>query len=901
MEKELYLTDLIEQPVLQKIQDAFSDMVGMAALTTDATGKPVTEGSNFTDYCMKYTRKSKTGCARCEECDRYGAVMTGESGKPTSYECHSGLIDFAAPIMANGKMVGSFIGGQVLTEKPDPEKIRKVAEEIGVGFDEYWDAISRVQIIPKEKIDKATDFLFTVATVLSDMAMSKHQVLAANIEIEKAARMKTDFLANMSHEIRTPMNAVIGMAEMALREDIPDNAREYINQIKSSGRALLAIINDILDFSKIESGKMDILPVNYEPMSLFNDVTNIIMTRLVDKDVELDLDIAPDIPVRLCGDNIRIRQVLINLANNAVKFTNKGQVRIKVDFETVEGDKGLLKVDVIDTGIGIKKENLKNIFESFRQLDSTRNRNVEGTGLGLAITRLLIGLMDGSLSVESEYGWGSKFSFVLPQRIVDPAPAMSVKDPGRIVAAGVFRNHYIADNFIRDTERLHVKCFDFGNTVSHEAEYFRMRSREPEAEFFLFMDQESLDEKWDEFIKAHREINVVIVSDFVQDSKLTRPNMMMVKKPLSCMNLALVFNKEKIEFNSVHSNEDDADFIAPEGNILIVDDNMVNLAVAEGLMEPLKIHTVTATCGREAIKKAAEFKFDIILMDHMMPEMDGIEAARLIREGGGVNSSTPIIALTANAVGNAKEMFLESGMDDFIPKPVEVRTLITKIKNWLPEEKVIRAISENELEEKDKRQSAGKLVIGDLDTEGAIEALGNEKLFMKVLKEYYRVIGQKSSKIRELFEAGDWQGYTIELHALKSASRQIGARQLGDMAAELERAGKENDTGYIRENSERALTKYLSYSAVLAPYFKEEEPCADKKEADPEEIRIILGKLSEAAEDLDPDRMEELADKLMQFSFPEEMRDYPERIKNACEELDVDIVSRLSEEWRALL
>ena len=167
---DLYITDLIDQSILQKIQDAFSNMVGMAALTTDATGHPVTKGSNFTEYCMKYTRQSKVGCSRCEECDRYGAIQTKESGKPTSYFCHSGLIDFAAPIMANGKMIGSFIGGQVLTEKPDPVKIMQVAKEIGVDFEEYWEAIEKVQIIEKSQIDKATDFLYTIANVLSDMA-----------------------------------------------------------------------------------------------------------------------------------------------------------------------------------------------------------------------------------------------------------------------------------------------------------------------------------------------------------------------------------------------------------------------------------------------------------------------------------------------------------------------------------------------------------------------------------------------------------------------------------------------------------------------------------------------------------------------------------------------------------
>ena len=275
---ELRLTDLIDTEVLQKIQDGFSDMTGMAALTTDANGVAVTEGSNFSDFCMKYTRTSKVGCARCEQCDRKGSEMALENGTSIIYFCHAGLMDFAAPIMVNGKMMGCFIGGQVLTEAPDPDKMKKIAEEIGVNPEEYFEAAKKVHIVKQEVIDKSAKGLYTLADVLSDMAYNKYLVYQANIELERSGNMKSDFLANMSHEIRTPMNAVIGMAEMALREELPLAAREYINQIKEAGKSLLTIINDILDFSKIESGKMDINEVDYEPMSMVYDVANIVMT-----------------------------------------------------------------------------------------------------------------------------------------------------------------------------------------------------------------------------------------------------------------------------------------------------------------------------------------------------------------------------------------------------------------------------------------------------------------------------------------------------------------------------------------------------------------------------------------------------------------------------------------------
>ena len=896
----LYLTDLIDQATLQKIQDAFSNMVGMAALTTDSTGHPVTNGSNFTDYCMKYTRQSPVGCARCEECDRYGAVMTHQSGRPTSYYCHSGLIDFAAPIMANGEMIGSFIGGQVLTERPDPDKIRKVADEIGVDFDEYWTAIKKIQVIPKERIDRATDFLFSIASVLSDMAMGKHQALLANSEIARAAQMKTDFLANMSHEIRTPMNAVIGMAEMALREDLPDSAREYINQIKSSGRALLAIINDILDFSKIESGKMDIFPVEYDSMSLFNDVSNIIMTRLVDKDVELILDITPEIPVLLYGDNIRIRQALINLANNAVKFTNEGEIRIVVRFKKTDDSNGILKISVVDTGIGIKEDNLQAIFESFSQVDSTRNRNVEGAGLGLAITKRLINLMDGDLTVESEYNVGSTFTMSLPQIISDPTPAMRVKSPAQTCALSLFQDARMSKRFLIDVKRLGIQAYNLNADADLEHGYKSLSQFNPNIEFFMFFDHDMLTEERKHFIENHPEIQGVLVSDYIQDIRLHIPNLMIVKKPLSSMNLSMIFNKEKIIFSGHSEYDDDADFTAPDAWVLIVDDNIVNLTVAEGLLEPLKLNTVSAASGKEAIKRAQEHKFDIIFMDHMMPEMDGITATKEIRKQIPEYENIPIIALTANAVGSARDMFLEAGMNDFIAKPIEVRTLMTKVHQWLPQEKIHRITEEEKAAENSKNNSSPAIEIGDLDTATAIRMLGNEKLFWNVLKEYHRVILSKAESIRSHYAAEDWQAYTIEVHALKSSSKQIGAMTLSKMAAELEKAGKENNIDYIHSNTEYAIEKYLAYEPILAPYFVKEED-TNKPHVDFSVLSELLAKLREASESLDSDEMETLCTEICKYQYPEDQEEYPSKLKNACDDIDVDAVIEILDEWEVFI
>ncbi|MBD5444805.1 MAG: acetyltransferase, partial [Lachnospiraceae bacterium] len=604
MDYELYLTDLIERDVLQRLQDAFSKQTGIAALTTDRNGIPVTEGSNFSEFCTKYTRNSPVGCMHCTQCDKEGAEQAMERGKATAYYCHAGLVDFAAPIMANGKMVGCFIGGQVLTTPPDEEQIKKIAREIDVDPDEYYEAACKVKIVDKEVIDNATEFLGTIAGILSDMAYNEYCVQRANIALEKTSNMKSDFLANMSHEIRTPMNAVIGMAEMALREELPPAAREYILQIKESGKALLTIINDILDFSKIESGKMDINVVDYEPMSVISDVTNIVMTRLKGKEVELILDISPGMPNKLLGDNIRIKQVLLNIANNAAKFTNIGRILIKMDYMNSAPGEIELQVSVEDTGIGIRKEDMDKLFKSFQQVDSKRNRNIEGTGLGLAISQQLLELMKGKIWVESEYEKGSKFHFTIPQKIVDDTPSITVKDAEKIMAVGIISNQYVKERLSSDMNRLGVEYME----LDSNADFGIFQG---DKQIFLFIEQQVMSGPFEVFIKNNPQITAVLLVDFYnQDEYENIPNMLIVKKPLSILTIAMILNNEEMSFSDNEGAMIEFEFVAPDANVLIVDDNEVNLTVAEGLLKPLNMKVDRACSGMEAIDKIGRIHYD---------------------------------------------------------------------------------------------------------------------------------------------------------------------------------------------------------------------------------------------------------------------------------------------------
>ena len=893
------LTDLIDLNLLQRIQDSFSRMTGMAVLVTDANGKPITKGTGFTDYCMKYTRKSKLGCERCEQCDKVGAETTHKTGKIATYMCHSGLTDFAAPIVIHGELIGCFIGGQVLTKRPPKAFIRGVAKDLGIDFDEYWAALEKVEVLDQEKIDAAAEFLYTNASVLSDIAYGKYIALEATKEVEKAAAMKSDFLANMSHEIRTPMNAVIGMAEMALREDLTPEARSYITQIKTSGKALLNIINDILDFSKIDSGKMDINPVEYEPLVMFHDVANVVIPRLKDKDVELLVQIEPTLPKVLMGDDLRVRQVLINLVNNAIKFTNRGHVDIIVDYDKIDEENICVKVAVKDTGIGIKKEDLGKLFQSFQQVDSKRNRNIEGTGLGLAISKHLLELMGGNIRVDSVYEKGSTFSFELPQKVLNFEPAVQIDNAKDIVAIGYFDNACFAKQFYTDTNRMGV--YSIALTVSYQyEELFETYEKEMEGKrIFLFMEECNYDEYIEQILTDHPEITGVMLAEYFSDKKSEMDNLKIITKPFSTLPIAMALQDEHIIYRDADEMFE-FDFVAPDADILIVDDNPVNLIVAEGLLKPLNMKIVKATSGKMALELLEKEQFDIIFMDHMMPELDGVETTRIIRRLHPDLNDVPIIALTANAMDGSREMFLDEGMNDFVPKPIELKTITAKIKQWLPSEKIKKG-EHIDSEKETEADTAKKLEIGDLDTAAAIKMLGSDQLFFSILKEYYKAIPAKSMLIKECEQKEDWKTYTIEVHALKSISRQIGANELADMAADLERAGNEGDIQKIKNGTNQMLQKYVGYSDILEPFCQEKEAVADKNSIKKELLLEYFERMTEAIDDLDMDKMEKVICDMDSFEYPDEQMKFYEQLKAAVENIDVDRCQEIMDNWKKIV
>jgi signal transduction histidine kinase/FixJ family two-component response regulator/HPt (histidine-containing phosphotransfer) domain-containing protein len=890
-DRELLLTDLIDIKTLQRIQDDFSAMTGIAALITDENGIMVTEGSNFSIHCREYMRKSPVGCERCQKCDKTGAELAVKNGKPVLYVCHAGLKNFSAPIMAGDKLVGCFVGGQILTESLSTETLRRTASEMGLDQEAYAAAAEQVRIVDQKEIDNAIEILTIIADILSDMAYNKYLVYFANIEVEKSAKMKSDFLANMSHEIRTPMNAVIGMAEMALREELPVSAREYINQIKEAGKSLLAIINDILDFSKIESGKMDINLVDYEPMSMIYDVANIVQTRLKEKDVELILEVSPSMPNKLLGDNIRIKQILLNLANNAAKFTHKGEILLKMDFAKVAENEIEMHVAVKDTGIGIKKEDISRLFQSFQQVDSKRNRNIEGTGLGLAISKQLLTLMNGNIWVESEYDKGSQFSFILPQEIKDETPCISVKEPSGMLIAGLISNPYVRDSLSADAVKLGVGYF----TLHSWRELNVLPGKGSGKKVFFFIEYPLFSDVVEAYVRDHPEITGVLLINFYDHVKYDIPNLMVVKKPLFVLNLAMILNGE-----TLLAEDDNVDkrfeFIAPEAEVLIVDDNAVNLTVAEGLLEPLKMKIDTAISGKAAVDKITKRHYDIVFMDHMMPELDGVETTHIIRRFHPEYNDVPIIALTANAVDGTKEMFCREGMNDFVAKPIELRILVSKVKQWLPPEKIQRAAQSTP-----QRGGKTNIRVGDLDVSYALKFLGSEDLFWTVLKVYYRSIEKKAELIKALEEQEDWPGFTIEVHALKSSSKQIGAIGLSEKAAALEKAGNARDSAFIHRRTDEMLLQYMGYLPILEPFCTEKQEKDGKEKISAGRIHIFFSEMRVALEDLDMDKMEDVIREMSRYGYEGWQQELFSGLKSAVEDVDVDNCEAILQQWERRL
>lgn len=524
-------------------------------------------------------------------------------------------------------------------------------------------------------------------------------------EAEAANMAKSSFLANMSHEIRTPINAILGMNEMILREEKDPAIRGYAGNIQASGNSLLSIVSDVLDISKIESGKLEIIPVDYEVNSLISDCCNMAAGRAKAKELELLVECADNVPMKLCGDETHIRQIIMNLLTNAVKYTEKGTVKLIVSGRFTDGG-FVLKVDVSDTGIGIAEENLPQLFTQFQRFDLQRNRNIEGTGLGLSIVKRLCDLMSGTITARSVLGSGSTFTVELPQKVVDSTPC-----------GGVNLNY----------------------SAGAEHEYH-------------------------------------------------------------------------------HS------FEAPEAKILAVDDLPVNLLVIANLLKETRIKIDTAGSGRECLDKCSQQKYDLILMDHMMPEMDGVQTfEKLHGDKSSPNFETPVIMLTANALAGMREQYMDVGFADYVSKPVRGAKLEEAIRRNLPESLIKPASPEIPAEAVSTEPSGFADIcsaVPELNVNAALQyCCGSAELLNDLLHDFTE--NDHFSDLKAAFEEKRWEDYRRHAHSLKSTSLMIGLTGLSERARASELALKGGCTEFAELNHDSLIEEYSALLGKIKDYLKD--------------------------------------------------------------------------------
>ncbi len=744
------------------------------------------------------------------------------------------------------------------------------------------DPLYNSDAVPEAVISYMFIFIFGIIScyIAEHLSLRSAMLSEAVDDAENANKTKSDFLANMSHEIRTPMNAIVGMCELILRErDISETVREYCFNIQNSGRSLLSIINDILDFSKIESGKMELIEDEFNIASTLNDVINMAVTRKGNKKLDLVVHVDPDIPMELIGDEIRIRQIIINLVTNAIKYSDEGCVSIRVS--QTKHDYGInLSVSVADTGIGITEEDLEKLFSSFQQVDTKKNRSVEGTGLGLAISKRLITRMGGFINVFSEYGKGSEFRFVIPLKVKNPAPFISIKDADKIHAAGYIDFGKFSSQ--KTAEEYRVLIDELGPGLHTDIKLYdtmeELKKAAAENDFtHLFAAREEYVSEADFFSKASEKTEIIVVQDRT-DAVDVPDGIKCMYKPFYILSVAAVFNHENILTNLNDRRNSNIRFVAPKARILVVDDNPINLKVAVGLMRPYHMQVITADSAKAAVSLLRSKDFHIVFMDHMMPETDGVEATKIIREmGDEYYRKLPIIALTANAVNGVREMFINAGMNDFIAKPIELSALDRTLKTWLPKE-LMKIPADGERYADDRRRNIS-MVKPDVENElfspetGIFYAGGDTDAYIEILEVYVKKSAEKRKYIQKLFDEKSWKNYVIEVHALKSTSMTIGSKLLFDRAKELELAGKAGNYKLIEEKNASLLELYEKVAEEGRRYLEENRPEGEDAET--------------AGEEAFPD------------ITPEKVTEYIEKIHKACETFDGDEIDNICAEAAA--
>ncbi|MDR0853622.1 MAG: response regulator [Clostridiales Family XIII bacterium] len=690
---------------------------------------------------------------------------------------------------------------------------------------------------------------------LAEMARAHADLEMALIKAEESTRAKSDFLARMSHEIRTPMNSIIGVSELMLRRDYSQEVIDYMTIISQSGRNLLAIINNILDYSKIESGQYQIVPVSYDVPSILFDVVNMTRARLLGSDLTFVVNVDSKIPYFLIGDAQHIRQILLNLLGNAAKYTRVGSIEFNVILDEMTDDTAKIIFQVKDTGVGIKDDDMEKLFEVFTRLDAVEQSHIEGSGLGLSIAGALANAMDGKIEVESTYGEGSTFAFTVEQKIDKYSEIASVEDAKKY-------HVLLFDENVSSGLSIQLALDNLGvsNIRTFNIDDFFLELSTDKYDFaFLSINHKISNDKR---LAGKKGVTELIGIAELDDTAPYDLDIRFVQRPLYCTVIADILNGDPYDSESSFSKQDNSDLLsAPEAHVLIVDDMYTNLRVTKELMILYDMKVDIAESGREAIKLVKQNQYDIVFMDHMMPEMDGVEATSLIR---GLDSpderyeKLPIIALTANALTGSREFFLDNKMNDFLAKPIEMSKLTRILEKWLDPEKqhaqkrVIRETQESELPD-----------LGDVDTKVGLRNVGGSiPAYIDIVEDFCRGAQDRADDVKTSLENGDIKRYRVLVHALKGATRSIGAQQFAFYAETMENAAKDEDLDAMHAHTAGLL---LSLEHLVSDIedgiakYRDGEDIADGTDA----IRNNLIALRQALLDEDIQKINEL---LLTFS-----------------------------------